>query len=477
MTVPPLPLRLRAGHGWRLLALVTALHLPAASDAGELPARLERALAHPGCRAAQLGVLVVDAASGDEIFARNADTPLAPASNMKVLTAVAALAAFGPAHQFTTTVSSDVPIGADGSIGTLAVRGGGDPALTSEELWRMAADLARLGLRRVRDGLLLDDSYFDDQRWNEAWGAGSARAYHAPVAALTANYGSFAAQVVPPAKKAQRARVSLDPPAPFLALVDGITVGGKTDVIVDRSADGERDRIRVAGSVRPGGDSVVVQRSVSDPVRYAGSVLRMQLQALGIAVDGADRVGPVPPGFHELLAFRGKPLAQVIGLLMKWSNNNVAEMLVKNLGARASGAPGSWPSGLAAARAQLGALGVDLSGLRMLDGSGLAKDNRVTARSLVSALRAGRASFAFGAELEASLPIAGRDGTLRKRAPDATDRARAKTGLINGVATLSGYARTAGGRDVAFSLLNNGAAAGDAAAMAANDAFLEALVR
>lgn len=459
------------------LTLVAAALLATAARADDLPARLERALAHQGCRGAQLGVLVVDAASGNEIFARNADTPLVPASNMKVLTAVAALAAFGPAHQFTTTVSSDAPIAADGSVGTLAVRGGGDPALTSEELWRMAADLARLGLRRVRNGLLLDDSYFDNQRWNEAWGAGSARAYHAPVAALTANYGSFSAEVAPPARQGQPVRVSLDPPAPFLALVDDVRAGGKTAVTVDRSADGERDRVRVAGSVRPGGDSVVVQRSVTDPVRYAGSVLRMQLQALGVAVDGADRVGPVPPGYHELLAFRGKPLAQVVGLLMKWSNNNVAEMLVKNVGARATGAPGSWPSGLAATRTELGGLGVDLSGLQMLDGSGLAAANRVTPRTLVSALRAGRASFAFGAELEAALPIAGRDGTLRKRAADATDRARAKTGLINGVATLSGFARTSDGREVVFSVLNNGADAGDVAAMAANDAFLEALAR
>ena len=472
--------RAAAGYAGRRAwppALLLILSFATAARANDLPGRLDRALAHQGCRGAQLGVLVVDAASGDELFARNADTPLSPASNMKVLTAVAALAAFGPAHQFTTTVSSDAPIAADGSVGTLAIRGGGDPALTSEELWRLAADLARRGLRRVRDGLLLDDSYFDSQRWNDAWGATSARAYHAPVAALTANYGSFSAEVAPPARSGQPVRVSLDPPASYLALTDTVRAAGKTALTVDRSGDGDRDRVRVAGSIRPGGDSVIIQRSVTDPVRYAGSVLRLQLQALGIAVDGADRVGPVPPGYHQLFTFHGKPITQVVGLLMKWSNNNVAEMLVKGLGARSTGAPGSWASGVAAVQSQLAALGVDLSGLRMVDGSGLAAANRVTPRTLVSALRAGRAAFAFGAELEASLPIAGRDGTLKKRAPAATDRARAKTGLINGVASLSGFARTADGREVVFSILNNGADAGDAAAMAANDAFLEALVR
>lgn len=458
-------------------ALAVAALLPALTRGAALDERLATALAHPGCRGATVGVLVADAATGEELFARHADTPLTPASNMKVLTAVAALAAFGPAHQFVTTVSADRPIDAEGSVGTLAVRGGGDPALTSEELWRLAADLQRRGLRRVRDGLLLDDSYFDGERWNPAWGSASARAYHAPVAALTANYGAFSVEVAPPPRGGLPAHVSIDPPVPFFQLADAVRLGGAAPISVERVPDGGRERVRVAGSVRPGGDTVVVQRSVADPVRYAAAVLRMQLAALGIAVDGGDRLAPVPAGYVELTAFRGRPLAEVIALLMKWSNNNIAEMLVKNLGAQASGAPGGWTNGTAAVRAQLAALGVDLAGLTMVDGSGLAASDRVTPRTLVSALRAGRDAFAFAPELAAALPIAGRDGTLRQRAAGAADRARAKTGLIDGVASLSGYARTGDGRDVAFSILNNGADAGAAAATAANDAFLEALVR
>lgn len=464
----------------RLIAvavLAATILLPPRARAADLAQRLDAALDHPGCRGATVGVLVVDAATGAELFARNAEAPLTPASNLKILTAVAALAAFGPAHQFTTTISADRPLDGDGSVGTLAVRGGGDPALTSEELWRLAADLQRRGLRRVRDGLLLDDSYFDGERWNPAWGSPSARAYHAPVAALTANYGAFSVEVAPPPRGGLPVHVSIDPPVPFFQLADAVRAGGDAPISVERDADGGRERVRVAGSVRPGAEPIVVQRSVTDPVRYAAAVLRMQLAALGIAVAGPDRLGPIPPGFTELTAFRGRPLAEVIGLLMKWSNNNIAEMLVKNLGAQASGAPGGWANGVAAARAQLAGLGVDLDGLAMLDGSGLAASDRVTPRTLVSALRAARGNFAFAPELAAGLPIAGRDGTLRSRAPGAADRARAKTGLINGVASLAGYARTGDGREVVFSILNNGAPAGDVAAVAANDAFLEALVK
>ena len=451
--------------------------LATSAPAAELAERLQAALASPGCRGARVGALVVDAASGAEIFAHDADTPLTPASNMKILTALAALAAFGPAHQFTTAVSSDRPLDGDGGVGTLAVRGGGDPALTSEEMWRLAADLQRRGLRRVRGGLLLDDSYFDGERWNPAWGTPSARAYHAPVAALTTNYGAFSVEVAPPPRSGQPAHVSIDPPVPFFELSSGVRVGGDAPLSVDRESDGDRERVRVGGSIRAGGETVAIQRSVGDPVHYAGAVLRMQLAALGIAVDGPDRVGPVPPGYVRLVEYQGQPLHDVVALMMKWSNNNIAEMLVKNLGVQATAAPGSWPSGVAAVRAQLSALGVDQNGLTMVDGSGLAVADRVTPRTLVSALRAARNAFAFGPEFAAALPIAGRDGTLKKRAASATDRARAKTGMIDGVASLSGYARTADGRDVVFSILNNGAPAGDAAAVAANDAFVEALVQ
>ena len=323
------------------------------------------------------------------------------------------------------------------------MRGGGDPALTSEEWWRLAADLHRLGLRRVRGDLILDDTYFDQQRWNPAWGGVSARAFHAPVGALSANYGSFAV-AVQPAGPGGPALVAIDPPIPFFELVDR-TKAGSGALAVERQSAGARDRIVVSGAPPAGGDAVTIFRSVSDPIRYAAAVLRMQLAAHGIAVDGQDQLAPVPPGFRELLAFEGKPLADIVRLFMKYSNNNIAEMLVKDLGAAQSGPPGTWDNGVAAMRQQLTALGLSPSGFQTVDGSGLSADNRVTPRTLVDALRIARASFAFGPEFESALPIAGRDGTLVHRASGARDSVRAKTGLLSGAASLSGYARTRDG--------------------------------
>ena len=273
----------------RLAGVVCALGLAAAVHGDDLQARLGAALQHPGLRGASVGALVVRAADGQVLFAHHPNRALVPASNQKVLTALAALATFGPAYRFTTRLVADAPPDATGTVGTLAVRGGGDPALTSEEWWRLAADLRRLGLRRVRDGVILDDGYFDAQRWNPAWGNASARAFHSPVAALTANYGSFAVQVDP------GGQIAIDPPVAWFTPIDKVQQGAGGALSVDRRSGGGGDEVVVGG--RAPRESTTIFRSVSDPVRYAGSVLEMQLRAVGIAVNGPTRVGPTPAGF------------------------------------------------------------------------------------------------------------------------------------------------------------------------------------
>jgi D-alanyl-D-alanine carboxypeptidase/D-alanyl-D-alanine-endopeptidase (penicillin-binding protein 4) len=205
-----------------------------------------------------------------------------------------------------------------------------------------------------------------------------------------------------------------------------------------------------------------------DPVRYAGSVLRAQLEANGIAVEGADRLGVVPDSMVSLVEFEGKSLADIVRLFLKYSNNAMGETLVKAMGVRGSGI-GSWQSGIAAIRAELGRLEIDLAGLLMVDGSGLSYQNRVTPRTLVSALRMAESSFAFGPEFVAALPIAAADGTLEKRTEGAAGRVRAKTGLLTRVTSLSGYAMSADGQPLVFSILVNGFTGSDEAAMDAVD--------
>jgi serine-type D-Ala-D-Ala carboxypeptidase/endopeptidase (penicillin-binding protein 4) len=446
-------------------------------------ASLRRALAGRGLAGASLSALVVERVSDREVLAANPDAALMPASTQKVLTAVAALSVFGPAHRFVTDVRASRPIGADGSVGDLFI-GGGDPALTSEQWWRLAADLRALGLREVRGDLVLDDGLFDEERWHPSWAPVTARAYHAPVSPVAANFGAFRVHVTPGAAPGDPVAAAVDPPVPYLVLVNESRTGKRTaasTLSVERVAMPGAERVRVSGVVPAGSEPDDVWRSVADPLGYAAAVLRLQLEANGVRVAGGVRRGAAAPEASLLLAFEGMPLHDIASLFLKYSNNFIAECLLKWMALGPAPAPGappaSWPAGAAALRARLAALGVPLGEAKLVDGSGLSRANRVSARLLVEALRRGEAAFEAGPELLAGLPIAALDGTLEQRANGARGRVRAKTGSLDGVTSLAGFARTERGRDLVFAVIVNGARHGDAAASAALDDFAAALVR
>jgi serine-type D-Ala-D-Ala carboxypeptidase/endopeptidase (penicillin-binding protein 4) len=466
-----------AGAG--AIAIAALLAAPAGHATAEgLEQRLAAVLEGPLLRGAQVGALVVARDDGRVLFVHEADAPRIPASNQKLLTSLAALAAFGPSHRFETTVRADRVPDAEGGVGVLTVRGGGDPTLATEDWWRIATALRAAGLRRVAGDLVLDDFLFDAERWHPAWGAVTSRGYYGPVGALNANYGAFAVEAAPGGAPGAAARVALDPPIPWLRLSAQVTTGSGVAYALEASRQSAPDgeRVRVTGRTPAAGPPARITRSVSDPARYAGELLRWQLAAQGVTVAGEIRRGAADPEAPVLVAFPGRTVAEIVRLLNKSSHNAVAESLVKSLAVRADGPPGSWAGGVEALAAQLHGLGLDLGGVRIVDGSGLARENRVTARLLVDALRLADRSFGFGPELETSLPITAADGTLRERGRAIAGHVRAKTGFLSGVAALSGYASLAEGGGAVFSILVNGAPAGDMAAIAGVDAFAAALV-
>jgi D-alanyl-D-alanine carboxypeptidase/D-alanyl-D-alanine-endopeptidase (penicillin-binding protein 4) len=292
-----------------------------------------------------------------------------------------------------------------------------------------------------------------------------------------ANYGAFSVSVSPGARAGVAARVEISPPIEFLRLANSATTAqGRTSIRVDRKANGTREVVSVGGQMRAGAKQQTFYRSVLDPALYAGSVLRWQLAAVGIEFDGEVKRGGVPEDAVLLHRFEGRALSEIVQLFMKYSNNSVAETLVKAMGAHASGRAGSWQSGVAAVREALGKLGIDESKLQLIDGSGLSRDNRVSARVLVDTLRAGSRSFRFGPEFVAAMPIAALDGTLEKRTAAVAGEVRAKTGLLNGVTALSGFALLPDGERAAFSVLVNDFQVGDREAMDAVDRFVAEIV-
>ena len=420
---------------------------------------------------------LVEGADGRVLFERDADRALVPASNAKIFTTLAAMAAFGPTHRFETRLLSESRPDAAGSIDSLVVQGGGDPAVNNEDWWQIAVALQRSGLRRVRGDLVLDDSLFDRERWHPSWGRTGSRAYHAPVGALTANYGAFSVSLRPAREAGAAVEVSLLPPVSHLIVVNQALTGpagSQTRLRVDREARPRGEAVVVRGMLAADEPVVRFHRSVLDPARYAGSVLRWQLERQGIQVDGAVRVGEVADATEVLLKHAGRPLSEIVQLCMKYSNNQIAEALVKQLGAQVSGR-GGWRAGMTELRRVLIELGVPEKGFSLVDGSGLSVRDKATPRGIVEALRVGERSFSFGPEWVASMPLANLDGTLAERAVGAAGAVRAKTGTLDRVTALSGYVRLSTGEWGRFSILVNGYRGSDAAAIGAVDDFVAAL--
>jgi D-alanyl-D-alanine carboxypeptidase/D-alanyl-D-alanine-endopeptidase (penicillin-binding protein 4) len=496
--------RTAAGHRFASLSFLmifaasVVVGLPACASGKappDLSARMDALLRQRPLARASVGIYVERASDGQTIYAHGADQLLIPASNQKILTALATLERFGPTHRFSTRILSPKAIDAEGMVSELIVVGGGDPVMNSEDWWRLAADLRGRGLRGVHGDLRVDDRLFDAPGWHPSWGKVTARAYHAPIGALTANYGTFFVSIRPQAAVGSAVLVDVDPPVDYLRLRNQAKTGrakARARLVVDRirgrQTEGPAEEIiRVSGVARLGASVDRFPRSVLDPGLYAGSLLAYQLHANGIDLDGEVRRGPVleTESFHLLLDRPGRTVAEAVGLCLKYSNNSIAESLVKSLGAwegaSLEGSPsrqGNWVDGIRALRAELDRLGVDLAGAKLIDGSGLSIQNRLAPRMLVRALAVGRASFRSGPEFVAALPIARTDGTLEKRIRQGRGRIRAKTGLLSdaAVTSLSGYAEREDGETWIFSILVNGHSGDSGAAMDAVDRLAQTLL-
>jgi D-alanyl-D-alanine carboxypeptidase/D-alanyl-D-alanine-endopeptidase (penicillin-binding protein 4) len=427
--------------------------------AAELAAALTRILGTSGLRRTRTGVAVVSLDSGQTLFTRDADDLFNPASNVKLFTAAAALARLGPEFRFDTEFYADP--GAVDTVRALYVRGKGDPSMVTERLYAVAGELAHRGIHTVKGDLVLDDSWFDDQREGPGYDQERGdRAYLAPTGALSLNFNSVAIHVAGGGKVKARGRVELEPASDFF-VVDNRTVTARARarrrVVPSSMLQGGREHITVSGRLPLGGADQVFYRKIGDPTLYFGHTLKRMLELRGIRVTGEVRAGRVPPGARLVYLERSDELAEIVRTLQKHSNNFIAEQLVKAMGAQAKGPPGSWPKGIEVVQDFLAEVGIPRGTYLMRNGSGLNDSNRFTPRQTVALLGAMWRRFPLAAEYVGALPIAGKDGTIRWRmwGTDAVGRLRAKTGTLDGVRSLSGYVETAAHEHLAFAVFAN----------------------
>jgi D-alanyl-D-alanine carboxypeptidase/D-alanyl-D-alanine-endopeptidase (penicillin-binding protein 4) len=393
------------------------------NGAPALPSRMGAILAHPSLAGASVGMLVVDAESGEPLLQRNADELFAPASVTKLFTAATALWRLGAAFTWQTPLAYRGEIrGADGEIigGDLWALGRGAPDTVEEQLWMAARALYTRGIRGIEGDIVVDDSYFDRQRYGEGWPGGIQvkEAYHAPIGALMANYSAYR---------------------------DG------DDWVAVQEPDlyfGERlhELLGLAGVMVTG----TVRRPTEAEAALLGAVEEIDA--------GNSRIG-VPEELTLLYTIHSEPLGRLVLDLNKFSNNVMAENMLKTLGAVEYGPPGTATKGLAVvAKFRHEVLGTELTDYVQADGSGLSDLDRVTPRQVVDLLQFAYNDFHLGPEFIASMKISGRDGFNPRpfRDPPLLDEMRLKSGHISGVNTLSGYAHTDSGKVVAFCLMING---------------------
>jgi serine-type D-Ala-D-Ala carboxypeptidase/endopeptidase (penicillin-binding protein 4) len=426
--------------------------------------RIDTAIAaRPALAGVKLAVLIID--DGTVLYERDADAPYNVASVTKLPTTAAALALLGPHFEYQTHVYAE-RLQADGTVaGNLYLRGRGDPSLGTLELAALAREVALAGVREVRGGIVIDDSYFDqvgspphfeEQPKEQA-------AFRAPVSAFAVNFNSFTFVLQPARGGAGPAEVTIEPPCDYVRVEGSVqtAAGGQTNVIADHKVDGDKLVLKLGGQIRAGGGTVRYRRRIPDPLAYAGSAFRAQLRRQGVSV-GKTRAerGVVPKSARVIATRSGPPMAELVRGLGKYSNNMVAEMLLKTIGAEplAGARPATWDDGLNRVRTFLGdRVGLAAGSYKYENGSGLFAASAFSARQITAVLTAALKDFTWGPDLVGSLAIAGADGTLRKRMRKgpATMHVRAKTGTLAQAVTLAGYAGVDGARPLVFAVFAN----------------------
>lgn len=350
---------------------------------------------------------------GIAVGGTNEATIVIPASTQKVLVAAVALDVLGDDYRYTTTVVGPAAVGGVVS-GDIFLVGGGDPVLSGEwypesnldryavfnitSLDQLARDLASAGVTRIDGAVLGDASRYDDEYYIESWGEG----------------------------------------------VAGIEAGPYDALLVNDA--------RVEGDEQRG----------SDPAEAATREFVRMLGEQGITVSGGNGVGTAPDGATELASIESQPVSAVVAEMLTNSDNNTAEMMVKEIGLVGAGSA-TREAGLGVMSETIAGWGVDTAGMVLADGSGLSLDNRISCATMLGVLQ----HAGFDSPLGAGLPIAGETGTLRDIFSDTpmAGRLRGKTGTLNNppfgqdppaVKALAGFLPIDGGGAIEYVLILNG---------------------
>ncbi len=463
----------------RLAALLAILLLPAAPQAQErLPAAVAQALKKAGVPDTAVAVVVREVDARMPRVSFNADKPMNPASVMKLVTTYAALELLGPAYTWKTEAFALGPIAEGVLEGDLGFKGYGDPKLGLEQFWLLLRQLRNKGLRDIRGDLLLDRSYFATVAHDPARFDGEPlRPYNVGPDALLVNYKAIRLAFVPDTVK-KTVAVSAEPFPPQLDLVNLVKLGDGAcgsawyeSIRMDLAETGAVARLILTGSYPAACGEKTRNVAVLSHPQFVAGVFRQLWEELGGTFSGGLREGVLPAQARLMARGESPALAEVVRDINKFSNNVMARQLYLTLGAESVKQPARNEDAEAAVRAWLAQKELRMPELVIENGAGLSRLDRIGAENLGRLLAAAFASPVMP-EFIASLPLAGIDGTMKKRlnGNDVAGRAHVKTGYLEGVRALAGYVLDKRGRRSIVVFMVNHPNAG--ASKAAQDALL-----
>ncbi|MCU1268210.1 MAG: D-alanyl-D-alanine carboxypeptidase serine-type, family [Acidobacteria bacterium] len=457
----------------------------------ELQSRIAEILRKPELASAMVAVKVASLDTGRVLFEENANKLVRPASNMKLYTIAAALDRLSPDFRFTTSVQAAVKPDAEGTIhGDLIIYGRGDPSIAArfnngdyyKGIDDLATRIAAAGVKRVEGDLVGDESYFTGPQFGSGWEWEDLTWYFgAEVSSLTVNDNSLDLFIKPGSQVGAPGLVTTGPPDPLLTIVNRVvTVARGTPRSVNIYRGLQENTLEVSGVIPLEDKGYTGGIAISHPAMLFVQLLRAALAQHGVTVTGKIRTTDGKPERSiiprlvnasvqstesrvEITNMPSPPLSLIAAHTLKPSQNLYTELVLRTLGKSATaplknsnGDLTSEDAGLEVVKSFLKEAGLNPEVLVLSDGSGLSRNDMITAAATVQLLTY-MSRHKYASVWRDALPIAGVDGTLRNRMKGtvAENNLRGKTGSLSSAASLSGYVTSAAGENLVFSIVAN----------------------
>ncbi len=446
-------------------------------QSAKFAARAEALLGTGPTGKGEWGLLILDPKTGETLYQQNADRYFVPASNMKLFTTALALTKLGPDYRFHTTLETSGTIVNGVVTGNVTLVGRGDPNLSNRKfpynlkeefdgppekvLAELADGLVAKGVKELSGDVIGDDSYFPRQRYPSGWEIDDmVWEYGAAISSIVVDDNTVALTLTPGDQPGSPVQASESPATPDF-LVENDVVTSAPDVKSDLTLTREpgASLVVVKGTMPAKSSPRKLVLAVEEPAQHAAAVLRRLLEDRGVRVDGIARAR------HEAAKTQGDPtvlaehvsvpLADAVKLINKISQNLHTEMLLRTV-ARQNGMWATDDDLMKAPQDFYASAGISPDDVVQSDASGLSRHDLVTPRAIVALLQFAQKQPWFETYFN-SLPVAGVDGTLEDRMKNtpAAGHIHAKTGSVEHVRTLSGFADTPSGRGLIFSFLSN----------------------